>query len=121
MWQIRWAAEGRGAVTVTLIRDGALVRTVRARNISTIYPDQQPRLFVWLGSYVSTRGVPESTAMTQSLDQRGRTLEEALADRPRLGSTIHSFSSADGPDASVALAKVFPPLDADAVRAAVAR
>lgn len=117
VWRIRFASAGRGSVHVTLIRNETPYRTVKVDGISTLYRDQKPQLFVWLGGY-RPGGVGDPVTVTQSLDQRGRTLEEALADRPRFGSSQHSVSTSGGPDSRV-FRSPFRPLDAAVIRAAV--
>lgn len=100
VWRIRWRADRTGSVVVSVLRNGQLVRTVDTGPIRTAYSGQQPRLFTWLGGYEPV-GLSSIARVTQSLDYRGRTISEALADRPTLGSMVHSNSSGGSSDSSV--------------------
>lgn len=119
VWRIRWAAGGAGDVRIDLLRDGAHVRTVHVDDVSTVYADQKPELYVWLGGYLSS-GTDDRAEITQSLDQRGRTIEEALADTPELGSHLHSRSTGGGPSSSIRGGDLAP-LDVAQLRAELER
>lgn len=102
-WRIRWRRDRTGYVKLTAYRDGQLVRTVDTGPIRTVYVEQKPRVYVWLGGYESA-GLSSPAEITQTLDYRGRTLAEAIADRPQVAQTIASTSTVGGASSSVAAA-----------------
>lgn len=100
VWRIRWRRDTTGYVKLSAYRDGQLIRTVDTGLIRTVYVEQKPRVYVWQGGYESA-GLASPAQVTQTLDYRGRTLAEAVADRPQLGQTIRSVSTVGGPASSV--------------------
>jgi hypothetical protein len=100
VWRIRWRMDRSGYAHLSVFRNGQLVRKVDTGSIKTAYDGQQPRVYCWLGGYTSG-GVSSAARVTQSLDYRGHTVAEALADRPELGSTKHSFSTGGSSDSWV--------------------
>ena len=102
-WRIRWRRDRTGYVKLTAYRDGQLVRTVDTGPIRTVYVEQKPRVYVWVGGYESS-GLSSPAEITQTLDYRGRTLTEALADRPQVAQTLTSTSTTGGAPSSVTAA-----------------
>lgn len=101
-WGIKWRRDRTGHVNLGVLLDGIHWRTIDKPNVQTIYADQRPMLYAWLGAYESS-GMKEPCLMQQTLDHRGRTPQEAMRDRPRIGSEQHSVSTnATYRDASVA-------------------
>lgn len=88
VWTIRWRQDRSGSVEVGIWRDTTLLRTVAVTGVKTAYAEQQPMVYAWTGAYDSTGKI--GGLLEQTLEQRGRTLAEALADRPVFGSEEHS-------------------------------
>lgn len=106
VWSIRWSQSRMGYANVQVWRNGRFVRMVSTGVIKTAYAEQKPRVFVWVGGYESA-GLSSPAQITQTLDYRGRTLDEALADRPILGQKLTSVGQG-GPASSVTQTGTLP-------------
>ncbi len=88
VWRIGWRQNTSGYVDLEVHKNGTLFRTITRTGIKTAYAEQQPRVFLWLGAYESN-GDQAATTL-QTLDYRGKDLASALADKPVLGSIMHT-------------------------------
>lgn len=106
--RIKWSQGQSGYWSIAVFDDeGKKLYETKVTGIKTAYSNQQPRVYVWLGGYESA-GLSSPAVIWQSFDYRGRTLEEALKDKPVLGSLIHSVSTSGGADSSITESGTMP-------------